>query len=180
MGTLLAGGAAAAAAVYGAHQLSHGAHHLGHGGHHGFGHGKFKHGKFKHGKFGKRWKHGGFGKHKFKRWKWYGLKAYVMVWAKGFNFHYWTGKRLQHCHSSITINEFWMIFFFFLNLFLLWKCHSYCLCDCDCSFFQLRYVNVSHEKRKFNLVIGFSATWERPQLQPALVAHLIFSREKYR
>ncbi|KAF3943254.1 hypothetical protein CMV_030167 [Castanea mollissima] len=69
MGTLLAGGAAAAAAVYGAHQLSHGAHHLGHGGHHGFGHGKFKHGKFKHGKFGKRWKHGGFGKHKFKRWK---------------------------------------------------------------------------------------------------------------
>lgn len=113
MGTLLAGGAAAAAAVYGAHQLSHGAHHLGHGGHHGFGHGKFKHGKFKHGKFGKRWKHGGFGKHKFKRWKWYGLKAYVMVWAKGFNFRYWTGKRLQHCHSSITINEFWMIFFFF-------------------------------------------------------------------
>ena len=81
MGTLLAGGAATAAAVYGAHQLSHGSHHLGHGGHHGFGHGKFKHGKFKHGKFGKRWKHGGFGKHKFKRWKWYGLKAYVMVWA---------------------------------------------------------------------------------------------------
>lgn len=75
-GALLAGGAAAAAALYGAHQLSHGAHHLGHGGYygHGFGHhGKFKHGKFKHGKFGKRWKHGMFGKHKggfFKRWKW--------------------------------------------------------------------------------------------------------------
>ncbi|KAL6322072.1 hypothetical protein AAG906_003477 [Vitis piasezkii] len=66
-GALLAGGAAAAAAVYGAHQLSHGAHHLGHGGYygHGFGHhGKFKHGKFKHGKFGKRWKHGMYGKHK--------------------------------------------------------------------------------------------------------------------
>ena len=76
-GALLAGGAAAAAAVYGAHQLSHGAHHLGHGGYygHGFGHhGKFKHGKFKHGKFGKRWKHGMYGKHKggfFKRWKWF-------------------------------------------------------------------------------------------------------------
>lgn len=67
MGSMLAGGAAAAAAVYGAHHLLHGAHHYGHGaymGHH--------HGKFKHGKFGKRWKHGMFGKHKhmgFKRWK---------------------------------------------------------------------------------------------------------------
>ena len=57
MGALLVGGAAAAAAAYGAHHLSHG-HHP-----------KFKHGKFKPGKFGK--KHGMFGKHKmkFKRWK---------------------------------------------------------------------------------------------------------------
>ncbi|KAB5529663.1 hypothetical protein DKX38_019744 [Salix brachista] len=83
MGAMLAGGAAAAAAAYGAHQLSHGGYghggygHGGYGhggyGHGGYGHGgKFKHGKFKHGKFGKRWKHGGFGKHKgkfFKRWK---------------------------------------------------------------------------------------------------------------
>jgi len=79
MGTMLAGGAAAAAVAYGAHQMSHGGSHgYGHGGYHGYGHGKFKHGyghgKFKHGKFGKRWKHGGFGKHKgkfFKRWKWF-------------------------------------------------------------------------------------------------------------
>lgn len=68
MGALIAGGAAAAAAAYGAHQLSHGSHHLGHGGFYGHPHGKFKHGKFKHGK------HGMFGKHggkfmKFKKWK---------------------------------------------------------------------------------------------------------------
>ncbi|KAI8562949.1 hypothetical protein RHMOL_Rhmol03G0075600 [Rhododendron molle] len=50
MGALIAGGAAAAAAAYGAHQLSHGSHHLGHGGFSGHHHGKFKHGKFKHGK----------------------------------------------------------------------------------------------------------------------------------
>ncbi|CAL5382362.1 unnamed protein product [Camellia sinensis] len=58
MGTLIAGGAAAA---YGAHHLSHGGHHLSHGSHHlshGHHHGKFKHGKFKHGKFGKHKKHG--------------------------------------------------------------------------------------------------------------------------
>ena len=66
IGTLIAGGAAAAAAVYGAHQLSHGAHHLSHGGFYGHHHGKFKHGKFgKHGMFGK---HGGKFM-KFKKWK---------------------------------------------------------------------------------------------------------------
>lgn len=59
---MLAGGAAAAAALYGAHHVSHGHHHYGMFGHHG---------KFKHGKFGKRWKHGHmFGRHKFKKWKW--------------------------------------------------------------------------------------------------------------
>ncbi|CAL5380787.1 unnamed protein product [Camellia sinensis] len=72
MGTLIAGGAAAA---HGAHHLSYGGHHFLHGGHHlshGHHHGKFKHGKFKHGKFGKHKKHG---KHhvgkflKFKKWK---------------------------------------------------------------------------------------------------------------
>ncbi|CAL5382350.1 unnamed protein product [Camellia sinensis] len=58
MGTLIAGGAAAA---YGAHHLSHGGHHSSHGSHHmshGHHHGKFKQGKFKHGKFGKHKKHG--------------------------------------------------------------------------------------------------------------------------
>ncbi|CAL5340483.1 unnamed protein product [Camellia sinensis] len=45
MGALIAGGAAAAAAAYGAHQLSHGAHNLTHGGCCGHHHGKFKHGK---------------------------------------------------------------------------------------------------------------------------------------
>nr|GMC90607.1 glycine-rich protein A3-like [Ipomoea batatas] len=55
VGPMIAGGAAAAAAVYGAHHLMHG-HHVGFG-------------KYKHGKFGKRWKHGLLGKHKFKRWK---------------------------------------------------------------------------------------------------------------
>lgn len=66
-GGMLAGGAAAAVAAYGAHHLMHSRPH-GHFGHHGhYGHhGKFKHGKFKHGKFGK---HGMFGKHK--RWKWF-------------------------------------------------------------------------------------------------------------
>ncbi|KAH7858779.1 hypothetical protein Vadar_027925 [Vaccinium darrowii] len=49
MGALIAGGAAAAATAYGAHQLSHGAHHHGHGVFYGHHHGKFKHGKFKHG-----------------------------------------------------------------------------------------------------------------------------------
>lgn len=81
MGTMLAGGAVAAAAAYGAHHLSHGGSHTGHVGHgvgH-YGHGKIKHGKFKHGKFGKHGKHGKFkhGKHggmfghggKFKKWK---------------------------------------------------------------------------------------------------------------
>lgn len=71
MGPMLAGGVAAAAAAYGAHQLSHGAHHhMPHMGAYGHGHGKFKHGKFKHGKFGKhgKFKHGGkFGR--FKKWK---------------------------------------------------------------------------------------------------------------
>lgn len=79
MGTILAGGAAVAAAAYGAHHLAHG--HGSHGYGYGYGrpfghHGKFKHGKFKHGKFGNRWKHGVFGgKHhgffggKHKMWK---------------------------------------------------------------------------------------------------------------
>ncbi|XVF01853.1 hypothetical protein REPUB_Repub04eG0124900 [Reevesia pubescens] len=74
VGGLIAGGAAAAAAVYGAHHMVHGAHHLAHGGYYGHGHGKFKHGKFKHRKFGKRWKHDMFGRHKgkffgYKKWK---------------------------------------------------------------------------------------------------------------
>ncbi|CAL5330998.1 unnamed protein product [Camellia sinensis] len=57
MGTLIAGGAAAA---YGAHHLSHGGHHSSHGSHqlsHGHHHGKFKHGKF--GKHKKHEKHHG-------------------------------------------------------------------------------------------------------------------------
>lgn len=61
MGALLAGGAAAAAAAYGAYQLMHGHHQTGHGMPH-FG----QHGKFKHGMFGG--KHGRFGG-KFKKWK---------------------------------------------------------------------------------------------------------------
>ncbi|CAL9123444.1 unnamed protein product [Musa textilis] len=68
-GALIAGGAAAAAAAYGAHHLAHGNHHAGHGGYHGHmpgHHGKFKHGKFKHGKYGKH-KHGKHGK--FRKWK---------------------------------------------------------------------------------------------------------------
>ncbi|KAF5946541.1 hypothetical protein HYC85_016769 [Camellia sinensis] len=40
MGALIAGGAAAAAAAYGAHKLSHGAHNLTHGGYYGHHHGK--------------------------------------------------------------------------------------------------------------------------------------------
>ena len=63
-----------------------------------------------------------------------------------------------------------MIFFFFKICFSCEKAIVYVIAIA--LFFQLRYVNVSHEKRKFNLVIGFSATWARPQLQPALVAHL--------
>ncbi|CAL5364492.1 unnamed protein product [Camellia sinensis] len=59
LGALIAGGAAAAAAAYGAHQLSQGAHNLTHGGFYGR-QGKFKRGK--HGRFGKR---GG----KFRKWK---------------------------------------------------------------------------------------------------------------
>ncbi|KAI3435238.1 rhodopsin [Psidium guajava] len=39
MGGMVAGGLAAAATLYGAHQLSHGAHHLGHGAFYGHGHG---------------------------------------------------------------------------------------------------------------------------------------------
>lgn len=83
IGTMLAGGAAAAAAAYGASHLAHGAGagHYAHGaGHYGFpghhGHGKFKHGKHgKHGMFGHgKFKHGKHGKHgmfggKFKKWK---------------------------------------------------------------------------------------------------------------
>ncbi|GKC94558.1 hypothetical protein Tco_1160000, partial [Tanacetum coccineum] len=59
MGTILAGGAATAAAVYGAHHLTYGHDSYGHGdyGHFRGHHDKFKHGKFKHGKFGNRWKH---------------------------------------------------------------------------------------------------------------------------
>ncbi|XP_035547650.1 glycine-rich protein A3-like [Juglans regia] len=64
MGGLLATGAAAAAAAYGSHQLSHGAHRPGYGGYYGYGHGKLKHGKY-----GKRWKNGMLGKHKYKKWK---------------------------------------------------------------------------------------------------------------
>lgn len=73
MGGMLAGGAVAAAAAYGAHELSkphkiggHGyGEYYGHGSSHGHGYGG--HGKFKHGKHGK-FKHG---KHhgKFKKWK---------------------------------------------------------------------------------------------------------------
>jgi hypothetical protein len=50
---MVAGGAAAAAAAYGAHKVSHAGGYgmYGHG--HGHHHGKFKHGKFKHGKYGK-------------------------------------------------------------------------------------------------------------------------------
>ncbi|THF97229.1 hypothetical protein TEA_008139 [Camellia sinensis var. sinensis] len=59
LGALIAGGAAAAAAAYGAHQLSQGAHNLTHGGFYGR-QGKFKRGK--HGRFGKR---GG----KYRKWK---------------------------------------------------------------------------------------------------------------
>lgn len=85
MGTMLAGGAAAAAAAYGVHQLtsSHGhggGHNVSHGAHNmmggpmsHYGGGKFKHGKhgggkFKHGKHGKHGKHKG--KHSgYKKWK---------------------------------------------------------------------------------------------------------------
>ncbi|MFS7906308.1 hypothetical protein Hanom_Chr01g00057751 [Helianthus anomalus] len=89
--TMLAGGAAAAAAAYGAHQLTsshgHGGHNVSHGTHNmipGMGHfsggkhGKHGGGKFKAGKHGKGGKHGKFGKGKgkgkgkfsgFKKWK---------------------------------------------------------------------------------------------------------------
>ncbi|GJR32879.1 NADH-plastoquinone oxidoreductase subunit 2 [Tanacetum coccineum] len=86
MGTMLAGGAAAAAAAYGVHQMTsshgHGGHNASHGAHnmmgpmgyHGGGH--YKHGKHGGGKFkhGKHKKHGKFGKHKgkhsgYKKWK---------------------------------------------------------------------------------------------------------------
>ncbi|CAI9770508.1 unnamed protein product [Fraxinus pennsylvanica] len=88
MGAALAGGAAVAAAAYGAHHLAHGGYH-----HQGgfFGH----HGKFKHGKFGKRWKHHGmFGKHAdCRRWlsdsingevKSDSINGEVFSWLDGF------------------------------------------------------------------------------------------------
>lgn len=76
MGTMLAGGAVAAAAAYGAHEMtkphgssSHGyGGYYGHGGSHGYGHGYGGHGKFKHGKHGK-FKHGKHHGGKFKKWK---------------------------------------------------------------------------------------------------------------
>lgn len=71
MGGMLAGGAAAAAAAYGANHLVHGAgaphgygaYHGSQGYGYGGGHGYGGHGKFKHGKYGKPF--GG----KFKKWK---------------------------------------------------------------------------------------------------------------